>query len=425
MDKISVLLIGGGGREHAMAHALSRSPMLATLYNNSANPGIAEYAHAVALNEKHHADVVAFCAAHDIGLVIIGPEAPLVDGLADSLRTAGVPVFGPSQAAAQLEGSKAFTKALCDEAGIPTAAYGRFADKTAALAYVAHHGTPIVVKANGLAAGKGVTVAMDVAQANAAIEDCFAGAFGAAGAEVVIEAFLDGEEASFFALCDGENVVALTSAQDHKRAFDGDQGPNTGGMGAYSPAPCLTPALQMETMERIILPTVRTMQARGTPYVGVLYAGLMLTQTGVQLIEYNCRFGDPETQVILPRLKSDFLELALQTASGGLKNAAVQWHDTHTLCVVYAAQGYPGTVKKGTVIQDVDVANSFENCKIYHAGTVLNDAEQLVANGGRVLCSVGSGASLARAQYAAYTGIAAINWPEGFYRSDIGWRALT
>ncbi|MDX5360993.1 MAG: phosphoribosylamine--glycine ligase [Alphaproteobacteria bacterium] len=420
---MNVLIIGSGGREHALAWAISKSPLLGTLYAAPGNAGIAEVATCVALDVADHAAVIGFARANAVELVVIGPEAPLVAGLADDLAGAGIRAFGPGREAAQLEASKGFTKALCDEAGIPTAAYARFADAAAARAYVEAQGAPIVVKADGLAAGKGVTVAMTVAEALAAVDACFEGAFGAAGAEVVIEEFMEGEEASFFALCDGETVVPFGTAQDHKRVGDGDTGPNTGGMGAYSPAPVLTDALVAETMKRIVRPTVATLKARGTPYVGVLYAGLMITKDGPKLVEYNARFGDPEAQVLMMRLKDDILTLMLAACDGTLDRVSVRWFDEAALTVVMAAKGYPGAYDMGSEIRGLDALKEMDGVRVFHAGTALKDG-RLVATGGRVLNVTARGASVADAQARAYAAVDRIDWPEGFCRRDIGWRAV-
>ncbi len=420
---MNVLLIGGGGREHALAWALSASPLLTKLYASPGNAGIAELAECVSLNVADHAAVLQFVTDNAIAFVVIGPEAPLVGGLSDALAAAGVKHFGPSQAASQLEGSKGFTKDLCREANIPTGAYGRFKDAASAKAYLAAQPVPIVVKADGLAAGKGVVVAVTRAEAEAAIDACFAGAFGDAGAEVVIEEFLDGEEASFFALCDGTTALALATAQDHKRVGDDDTGPNTGGMGAYSPAPVMTPDLVARTMDEIIRPTVAAMAARGTPFKGVLFAGLMITKDGPKLIEYNVRFGDPETQVLMMRLTSDLLAAMLATADGTLDRANVTWRDDAALTVVLAAKGYPGTPEKGTEIRGLDVARGLAGVQIFHAGT-RRDGDRLLADGGRVLNVTALGATVGEAQERAYQAIAKIDWPGGFCRSDIGWRAV-
>ncbi|MEO6395021.1 MAG: phosphoribosylamine--glycine ligase [Devosia sp.] len=416
-----VLLIGAGGREHALAWKLNQSPKLEKLFVAPGNGGTAKIAENVALDPADHAAVVAFCKAKAIGFVVIGPDAPVVAGLGDDVRAAGIACFGPSKAAGQLEGSKAFTKALCDEMGIPTAAYRRFTSEIQALDYVRTKGAPIVVKADGLALGKGVTVAMSLTEAEAAIHDCFAGALGSGGTEVVIEDFLSGEEVSFFVLCDGESILPLASAQDHKRAFDGDTGPNTGGMGAYSPAPMMTPELIARALREIIEPTVRGMKARGTPYQGVLYAGLMLTTDGPQLIEYNARFGDPETQVLMPRLKSELLDLLFATATGTLAGQRAEWREEIALTVVVASKGYPGAYDKGSVIGPLPIDD--DTLMIFHAGTAWQ-GNQLVANGGRVLNVTALGTSTAEAQARAYAAIAQIGWPGGFSRSDIGWRQI-
>ena len=355
---MNVLLIGGGGREHALAWKLKQSPLLAALYCAPGNAGIAEVASCVALDVADHEAVARFCRDKEIGLVVVGPEGPLVAGLADDLERGGVLVFGPSKAAAQLEGSKGYTKDLCAEYGIPTAAYGRFSAAAPAKSHVAAHALPVVIKADGLAAGKGVIIADSHFEAYTAIDACFSGAFGAAGAEVVVEEYLTGEEASFFALVDGETALPLATAQDHKRAYDGDTGPNTGGMGAYSPAPVMTPELCKRVMDEIITPTVAAMKARGTPFKGVLYAGLMIEAGAPKLIEYNVRFGDPETQPLLMRLKSDLLPVLRATAQGTLGGVTLDWHDEAALCVVMAAKGYPGEYAKGTEIKGLEAASS-------------------------------------------------------------------
>ncbi len=420
---MNVLLIGSGGREHALAWALSASPLLEALYCAPGNPGISAFATCVALDVADHGKVIAFCREKGVGLVVVGPEAPLVAGIADDLSAAGIKVFGPSNAAAQLEGSKGFTKDLCTEAGIPTAAYGRFSDAAAAKAFVARQSVPIVVKADGIAAGKGVVIAESHKEAEAAIDACFSGAFGAAGAEVVIEEFLEGEEASYFALVDGVHAMPLATAQDHKRVGDGDVGPNTGGMGAYSPAAIVTPEIDRRVMREIIEPTVRMMAARGMPYVGVLYAGLMLTKDGPKLIEYNARFGDPECQVLMMRLKSDLLTALVATCDGVLDTFDVRWHDDVALSVVMAANGYPGTPQKGSEIKGLDRAAALDGVEVFHAGTRL-DGDRLVADGGRVLNVTARGRTVAEAQARAYEAVRLIDWPGGFCRSDIGWRAI-
>lgn len=420
---MNVLLIGSGGREHALAFKLNQSPLLGTLFCAPGNPGIGEIATNTVLDIANHKAVADFCKIQNISLVVIGPEAPLVDGLADSLRAEGVSVFGPSQAAAQLEGSKGFTKDLCAKYDIPTAAYERFNNAPKAKAYIRAQGTPIVIKADGLAAGKGVTVAMTLEDALAAIDDCFEGAFGDAGAEVVVEEFLEGPEISFFCLCDGKIALPLTSAQDHKRVGDGDTGPNTGGMGAYSPAPLFTPEMQADVMERIIEPTMKGMAEMGCAFSGVLFCGLMVTAEGPKLIEYNVRFGDPECEVLMLRLTSDLLPLLQASADGDLSNASATWKDATALTVVMCAPNYPATPEKGSIIAGLDAINAFDNCQVFHAGTAMN-GDNLIANGGRVLAVCGTGSNVKNAQDAAYKAVKMVDWPEGFYRSDIGWRAV-
>ena len=421
---MNILLLGSGGREHALAWKLAQSPLCEQLFAAPGNPGIGAYAELVSLEVADHGAVTAFCAAQQIGLVVVGPEAPLVDGLADSLRAAGVLTFGPGKAAAQLEGSKGFTKDLCERAGIPTGAYVRVGSEAEGLAALAGFTIPVVIKADGLAAGKGVTVAMTRDEAEAAICDIFAGRFGEAGAEALIEEFLEGEEASFFALTDGVTIVPFGSAQDHKRLGDGDTGPNTGGMGAYSPARVLTPALEAEAMEKIIAPTVRTMAVEGIPYSGVLFLGLMLTAKGPQLIEYNCRFGDPECQVMLMRLESDLAELLLACAEGRLAGIERPHFSGDTaLSVVMAAEGYPATPKKGGRIGGIAAAEA-GGARVFHAGTALAADGTLTANGGRVLNVTARGRSVRAAQAAAYAAVARVDFPDGFCRSDIGWREV-
>jgi phosphoribosylamine--glycine ligase len=419
---MNVLLIGGGGREHALAWKLKQSPLLDRLYCAPGNAGICSIAQCVELDVADHDAVVRFCQDNDIGLVVIGPEAPLVAGLADALAASGLKVFGPSRAAAQLEGSKGFTKDLAAEYGIPTAAYRRFSDGAAAKDYVATLSAPIVVKADGLAAGKGVVIAKSRAEADDAIDACFAGAFGAAGTEVVIEEFLTGEEASFFALVDGETALPLATAQDHKRAYDNDEGPNTGGMGAYSPAPIMTPALCARVMEEIITPTVQAMAARGTKYKGVLYAGLMIADGEPKLIEYNVRFGDPEAQVLMMRLKSDLLPALLAVAEGRLAGVILEWHGEPALCVVMATKGYPGAYDKGSELRGLDAAGADPKVEIFHAGTKRDDGH-ILADGGRVLGVTARGHTIAEARTLAYAAIDKIDWPQGFCRHDIGARA--
>ena len=420
---MNVLVIGAGGREHALAWKIARSPLLDTLYCAPGNGGTDEVAVAVDLDVSDHAAVIEFCQEKNIDLVVAGPEAPLVAGLADALNGAHIPVFGPSAAAAQLEGSKGFTKDICARYNIPTASYKRFTNASDAKQYVAAEGTPIVVKADGLAAGKGVIIAHSQAEADAAIDDMFAGEFGAAGAEVVIETFLQGEEASFFALVDGTRALALATAQDHKTAYDGDKGPNTGGMGAYSPAPVMTDALCDQVMRTIINPTARAMAEMGHPFKGILFAGLMITGEGPQLIEYNVRFGDPECQVLMARLQSDLLPLLLAVAEGDLSACTVTWDPRPALSVVLASKGYPGPYEKGTVIEGLEDAGALPGVKVFHAGT-RRDGDTLRAAGGRVLNVTAVADSVAAAQALAYQATDKINWPDGFCRRDIGWRAV-
>ncbi len=420
---MNVLLIGSGGREHALSWKIAQSPLLTKLYCAPGNPGIAEVATCVALDASDHAAVIAFCRERDVSFVVVGPEAPLVGGLTDALAAAGIKHFGPSRQAAQLEGSKGYTKDLCREHGIPTAAYGRFTDAAAAKAFLETRVMPIVIKADGLAAGKGVVIAATQAEAEAAIDACFGGSFGAAGSEVVIEDFLDGEEASFFALCDGQYVLAMASAQDHKRVGEGDTGPNTGGMGAYSPAAVMTPEMTERTMREIVRPTVAAMAARGTPFKGVLFAGLMITAEGPKLIEYNVRFGDPETQVLMMRLASDLLAAMIATADGTLDSVDLAWSKDAALTVVYAAEGYPGTPLKGTEIKGLERARAVDGVETFHAGTKAVEG-RLLADGGRVLTVTARGATVAEAQKRAYEALGRIDWPGGFYRRDIGWRAV-
>lgn len=420
---MKILLIGSGGREHALAWAISASPLCDKLFIAPGNPGTAQCGENIAMDVADHAAVVAFCKLQGIDLVVVGPEGPLVAGIADDLRQAGIKVFGPSKAAAQLEGSKAFTKELCAEFAIPTAGFGRFSDAAAAKAYVASQGAPIVIKADGLAAGKGVVMAETLDEAIEAIEMMFAGGLGSAGAEVVIEEWMIGEEASFFALCDGTHALALASAQDHKRVGDGDTGPNTGGMGAYSPAPVMTPAMEERVMAEIVRPTLAGMAQRGTPFQGVLFAGLMITAQGPKLIEYNVRFGDPECEVLMPRLKSDILPALIASCDGVLGDFDLRWSDQAALTVVLAARGYPAKPETGSVIRGVEKAEGVEDVLVFHAGTKLKNGD-LVANGGRVLNVVGLGRTVAEAQARAYRAVDAIDWPEGFCRRDIGWQAV-
>jgi phosphoribosylamine--glycine ligase len=395
--------------------------LLTALYAAPGNPGIGEDATLVDLDIADDSAVLAFCRRESIDFVVVGPEAPLVAGLADTLRTGGIAVFGPSAAAAQLEGSKGFTKDICAKYGIPTGAYQRFTSAEPARAYVRAQGAPIVIKADGLAAGKGVTVAMTLDEALEAVDSCFAGTFGAAGAEVVVEAYLDGEEASFFCLCDGKTALPLASAQDHKRVGDGDTGPNTGGMGAYSPAPVMTAQTVERTMREIIEPTIAGMADSGHPFTGVLFAGLMITAKGPELIEYNVRFGDPECQVLMMRLKSDLLPLLYAAATGTLANVSADWRDEVALTVVMASKGYPGSFEKNTPIGKLPPEDAAT--KVFHAGTALKDG-QLVATGGRVLNVTAKGATVRAAQAAAYAALDLVEWENGFCRRDIGWQAV-
>jgi phosphoribosylamine--glycine ligase len=420
---MNILLLGSGGREHALAWKMAASPLAERLYCAPGNPGIAREAECVALDVADHGAVIAFCREHRIDLVVVGPEAPLCAGIVDDLEAAGIKAFGPTRAAARLEGSKGFTKDLCRANGIPTAAYERFRAADPAKAYLRERGAPIVVKADGLAAGKGVVVAQTMVEAEAAVDMMFGGGLGEAGGEVVIEEFLTGEEASFFALCDGATAMALTTAQDHKRAFDGDQGPNTGGMGAYSPAPNIDDAMSARVMAEIITPTLRAMRAMGAPYKGVLYAGLMIGADGPKLIEYNARFGDPETQVLMLRLMSDLVPALLASRDGQLKSFDLRWYPDPALTVVMAAKGYPGDYARGSIIEGLDEAAKVEGVEIFHAGTKA-DGNRILANGGRVLNVSAIGKTVREAQARAYEAISRIRWPEGFYRHDIGWRAV-
>ncbi|MAX73562.1 MAG: phosphoribosylamine--glycine ligase [Nioella sp.] len=420
---MNILILGSGGREHALAWACLQNPKCDRLVVAPGNGGIAQIADCAALDPEDAGEVVDFAAEEAIDFVIIGPEGPLAAGVADALRAAGILCFGPSQAAAELEASKAFTKEICDAAGAPTAAYARFTEAEPARAYIRQQGAPIVVKADGLAAGKGVIVAMSEAEALAAVDDMFAGSFGGAGAEVVIEAFLEGEEASFFVLCDGETVLPIGTAQDHKRAYDGDAGPNTGGMGAYSPAPVMTDAIILKTMDEIIRPTMAEMARRGTPFSGVLFAGLMIKHGAPRLIEYNVRFGDPECQCLMLRLGGQALDLMLACAEGRLGDMAVNWAEDHAMCVVMAAQGYPGSYEKGSVIRGLEEMPETSHEMCFHAGTTRRDGQYL-ANGGRVLGLTARGENLRAARDRAYALVDRVDWPEGVCRSDIGWRAL-
>ena len=420
---MNVLLLGSGGREHALAWKLAASPLTDQLWCAPGNAGIAQEAVCVPLDIADHQAVIAFCKANKIDFVMVGPEVPLCAGIVDDLEAAGIKAFGPSKAAARLEGSKGFTKDLCREFNIPTAAYERFAAAAPAKEYVRKQGAPIVVKADGLAAGKGVVVAQTIDEALAAIDMMFAGTLGAAGAEVVIEECLVGEEASFFVLCDGAHAIPLGSAQDHKRAFDGDKGPNTGGMGAYSPPPVMTGAISARVMSEIIAPTLHGMAARGHPYKGVLFAGLMITAQGPKLIEYNVRFGDPETQVLMLRLMSDLLPALLAARDGALAHFDVRWYADAALTVVMAANGYPGSYEKNTVIEGLADAAKTEGVEIFHAGTRA-EGDKILAVGGRVLNVTALGKNVAEAQARAYRAVDKVRWPQGFCRRDIGWQAV-
>ncbi len=420
---MNILILGSGGREHALAWAIRQNPKCDRLFVAPGNAGMEPLARLAALDILSGPDVIGFCEENAIDLVVIGPEAPLAAGVADDLRAAGILVFGPSKAAAQLEASKSFTKEVCDACGAPTAAWARFDALAPARAYVAEKGAPIVIKADRLAAGKGVTVAMSEAEAYAALDDAFGGAFGAAGAEVVIEEFMAGEEASFFILCDGADCLPIGTAQDHKRVGEGDTGPNTGGMGAYSPAPVLTPAIQDAVMDQIVRPTMAEMARRGMPFQGVLYAGLMIEDGRARLVEYKVRFGDPECQVLMMRLGAQALDLILACAEGRLAETAVNWAEDHALTVVLAAKGYPGAYEKGSRIGGLEELDEDSSHMVFHAGTALADGA-MVATGGRVLAATGRGATLAEAHARAYALADAIDWPGGFYRRDIGWRAM-
>jgi phosphoribosylamine--glycine ligase len=421
---MNILILGSGGREHSLAWAVLQNPKCDKLIVAPGNAGIAQIADCASIDINDGGTVVEFVARNNVDFVIVGPEAPLAAGVADRLREAGVLVFGPSQAAAALEASKAFTKEICDACAAPTAAYGHFTDAVAAKAYVQAQGAPIVVKADGLAAGKGVIIAETVTQAEAAIDDMFSGEFGEAGAEVVIEEFMRGEEASFFILCDGENVLPFGTAQDHKRVGDGDTGPNTGGMGAYSPAPVLTDEIAERALAEIIRPTMAEMAKRGMPYQGVLYAGLMIEDGAPRLVEYNARFGDPECQVLMMRLGAQALDLMHAAAEGRLAEMRVNWADDHALTVVLANSGYPASYEKGSVIGGLTEMPEDSSNMVFHAGTAEKDGN-IVAVGGRVLNVTARGATLEEAQQRAYAMVDGIDWPEGFCRRDIGWRALT
>ena len=420
---MNVLLIGSGGREHALAYKISSSPLLGKLFCAPGNPGTLALGDNIELNVKNHKAVVEFCKENTVELVVIGPEAPLVDGLADSLRDNGLLVVGPSKLAARLEGSKGFTKDLCAKYNIPTGAYQRFKNANEAKDYIRKKGAPIVIKADGLAAGKGVTVALTIGEALDAVDACFDGAFGKAGIEIVVEEFLEGEEASFFCLCDGKTAIPFGSAQDHKRVGDGDKGANTGGMGAYSPAPVMTEDMTKRVMNEIVEPTIRGMADLGCPFSGVLFVGLMITKKGPELIEFNVRFGDPECQVLLMRLKSDLLSVLYSVAKGHLEGIKLDWTTDKALTVVMAAKGYPEAPERGSIISGIEKADKLPDVKVFHAGTALKDGK-VIANGGRVLNVTATGKTVKEAQQKAYQAIKLIDWPEGFYRHDIGWRAI-
>ena len=420
---MKILVLGSGGREHALCWKISASPLVTKLWCMPGNAGIARDAECVPIDIADHAAVLAFCKANGVDFVVVGPDAAIAAGVVDDLNAAGFKAFGPTKTAGQLESSKSFTKKLCRDHSIPTAAYEHFKDAEAAKTYIRKQGAPIVVKADGLAAGKGVVVAMTLEEALDAVDMMFGGGFGESGAEVVIEEFMEGEEASFFALCDGETALPLATAQDHKRVFDGDKGPNTGGMGAYSPAPAMTDALCRQVMDEMIYPTLRAMAAMGAPYKGVLYAGIMLTDKGPKLVEYNARFGDPECQVLMLRMMSDIVPALLACADGQLKNMSLRWFDDAAITVIMATKGYPGDYGKGSRIEGLAEAEAVEGVEIFHAGTKMQDGH-LVASGGRVLNVCALGASVSDARQRAYEAVGKIRWPEGFCRSDIGWRAV-
>ena len=420
---MNILILGSGGREHALAWAIKQNPKCDRLIVAPGNAGIAMLAECAEFDIESGSAVVTFCEENAIDFVVIGPEAPLAAGVADATRAAGLLTFGPSAEAAKLEASKTFTKEICDACGAPTAAWARFTESAPAKDYVRAKGAPIVIKADGLAAGKGVIVAMDEATALDALDDMFGGSFGSAGAEVVIEEFMAGEEASFFILSDGQNALPIGTAQDHKRAYDGDEGPNTGGMGAYSPAPVLTDALQEQVMDQIVRPTIAEMARRGTPYQGVLYAGLMIENGKARLVEYNARFGDPECQVLMMRLGAQALDMLLACAEGRLDQMQVNWADDHAITVVMAAKGYPGAYQKGTEIKGLEALPEDSFNMVFHAGTKAN-GPAILSNGGRVLNVTARGASLLEARQNAYALLDRIDWPDGFNRTDIGWRAL-
>lgn len=420
---MNILILGSGGREHSLAWAVNQNPKCDILYCAPGNAGISKVAQCIDLNIENSSDVLKFCLDKRIQFVIIGPEAPLAMGIADDLRANNILTFGPSASAAKLESSKAFTKGVCDSCNAPTAKYARFTELELAIEYVHEQGAPIVVKADGLAGGKGVIVAMTLDEAINGLKDIFSGAFGKAGAEVVIEEFMEGEEASFFILSDGKNILPIGTAQDHKRVFDGDTGPNTGGMGAYSPAPIMTKDVTSKAISQIIQPTIDEMAKRGIPYQGVLYAGFMIKDGEPKLVEYNVRFGDPECQALMMRLGAQALDAMLACAKGELNNYKLNWADDHALTIVYAAKGYPGTYEKGSKILGLDTISESTNIQVFHAGT-KEEENNIIATGGRVLNITARGSSLKEAHRLAYETIEKIQWENGFYRNDIGWRAL-
>jgi phosphoribosylamine---glycine ligase len=420
---MKILLLGSGGREHALAWKIAASPLVTKLWCAPGNAGIAKDAECVPIDIADHPAVIDFCKRNAVDFVVVGPDAAIAAGVVDDLNAAGFKAFGPTRAAGRLESSKNFTKALCRANNIPTAAYEHFTDADKAKAYIRAQGAPIVVKADGLTAGKGVVVAMTEADALAAVDMMFGGGFGASGAEVVVEEFMEGEEASFFALCDGEHALELATAQDHKRAFDGDKGPNTGGMGAYSPAPVMTEALCARVMDEMIKPTLRALKEMGCPYKGAIFAGIMVTKDGPKLVEYNARFGDPECQVLMLRMMSDIVPALIACADGQLKHLDLRWFDDAALTVIMATKGYPGNYGKGSVIDGLDEAADIEGVEIFHAGTASKDG-RIVANGGRVLNICALGKNVTEAQARAYQAVDRINWPEGFCRRDIGWQAV-
>ena len=420
---MNILILGSGGREHSLAWAVNQNPKCDILYCAPGNAGISKVAQCIDLNIEKSSDVLKFCLDKRIQFVIIGPEAPLAMGIADDLRANNILTFGPSASAAKLESSKAFTKGVCDSCNAPTAKYARFTELELAIEYVHEQGAPIVVKADGLAGGKGVIVAMTLDEAINGLKDIFSGAFGKAGAEVVIEEFMEGEEASFFILSDGKNILPIGTAQDHKRVFDGDTGPNTGGMGAYSPAPIMTKDVTSKAISQIIQPTIDEMAKRGIPYQGVLYAGFMIKDGEPKLVEYNVRFGDPECQALMMRLGAQALDAMLACAKGELNNYKLNWADDHALTIVYAAKGYPGTYEKGSNILGLDTISESTNIQVFHAGT-KEEENNIIATGGRVLNITARGSSLKEAHRLAYETIEKIQWENGFYRNDIGWRAL-